>query len=43
LKKTKEKFGGKKITLQKSEFYFANERGPFENLDWPKDDKMDLK
>jgi hypothetical protein len=28
LQNTKEKFGGKKFTLQKSEFYFAKERGP---------------
>jgi hypothetical protein len=25
---TKEKFGGKKFTLQKTEFFFAKERGP---------------
>jgi hypothetical protein len=31
-KKTKEKFGGKKFTLQKSEFYFAKERGPYKNI-----------
>jgi hypothetical protein len=26
--KAKEKFGGKKITWQKSEFYFTKEQGP---------------